>query len=299
MLAGCSTHRFSGNDQVAPHLCEKNAFLRKYNCSLSAIERAASNGDPDAQYALGYMYFYGVGTVRDTEAATLWIDRAAAQGQPLAKRAQSLMSETQNTHVPGYPPHMGQQPRKSVSELNSQAPTKPIGAALPGYKKKQAASDDLGVLPSIKRIPEQSETATPVTPIARKSPTPRAAVARSRPASARQQQVAQLKRQIVTQKAAAQRQLDGEYYTLQLMATPHFKRLLSFIDTYKIDKESNYFAAKRGDDTLYVLVYGHYRSRAEANQAAKHLPLQLQAMHPWIRHSEAIQKERRAGRIIG
>ena len=300
VMTGCSSRHYSGNDQVAPHLCEKNAFLRKYNCSLSAIERAASNGDPDAQYALGYMYFYGVGTIRDTEAATLWIDRAAAQGQPLAKRAQSLMSETSNMHVPGYPASLGvsEEPTKSVDELNTQVPDKSLGEALPGYKKKEQATESvaededgdlaIGALPPVKRIPEErpttsnlSRSTSHLTPTLETSPS-----------------------QVVAVKGPDDRVSSGSessdpYYTLQLMATPQFKRLEGFIDSYHIAKQVNYFAAKRGDDTLYILLYGRYETEADARYAIKQLPLSLQAMHPWIRTSIDIQKERYSGRILG
>lgn len=44
------------------------------------------------QYALGYMYFYGIGTVRDTDVALLWIRRVAAQEQPLAIRATQILN---------------------------------------------------------------------------------------------------------------------------------------------------------------------------------------------------------------
>jgi DamX protein len=185
--------------------------------------------------------------------------------------------------------------------MNAQTPTKPISDALPGYKKKAKEPNtesenedqdaDLGALPPIKPLPEESSTPTPLTPISQNEPTPRLAAADS-------SEVKKLKEIASAQKEAAQNDLFGHYYTLQLMATPHFKRLLSFVDTYKIDKETNYFAAKRGDDTLYVLVYGRYASEADAQNAVKQLPLELRAMHPWIRSGEAIQNERRSGRIL-
>jgi DamX protein len=223
------------------------------------------------------MYFYGVGTVRDAEAATLWIDRAASEGQPLAKRAQQLMSETRNAYVPGYPPSMEkkQGPRKSVDELNLQVPSRSLKTALPGYKKDEQAYDDLGLgaLPSVKRVPEKSAAPSALPPISQARPSKPSRLIASAPS--------------------------GHYFTLQLMATPHFKRMVSFIDAYKLDKEANYFAAKRGNDTLYVLVYGRYKTSAQAHQAIAQLPLRLQAMHPWVRRGEAIQKERSLGRIIG
>jgi septal ring-binding cell division protein DamX len=295
VISGCSPRHVSGNDQVAPYLCEKNSFLRKYNCSLSAIERAASKGDPDAQYALGYMYFYGVGTIRDTESATLWIDRAAAQGQPLAKQAQSLMSETSNMHVPGYPPGLDENrtPRQSLGELNTRVPDKSLTKVLPGYQKKEKSplplekEDDLAIdaLPSVTRLPEGPATPKPVIPTTQVVPPSKTEP--SRPLGIGKQAFIE-----------SDQKGSDQYYTLQLMATPQFKRIVTFIDNYHIDREASYFAAKRGDDTLYILLYGRYGTESEARQAIKRLPLPLQAMHPWIRAGAAIQSERYSGRIL-
>lgn len=41
----------------------------------------AEKGQADAQYAVGYMYYYGQGVVENREKAWLWINRAARQGQ--------------------------------------------------------------------------------------------------------------------------------------------------------------------------------------------------------------------------
>ena len=80
------------NTKISAAACAGNAYMQKYGCSLERIQSAAKSGDPDAQYALGYMYYYGIGTVRDMETSRLWIRRAAIQGQPLAKKALALMS---------------------------------------------------------------------------------------------------------------------------------------------------------------------------------------------------------------
>src|SRR3990167_5127501 len=76
----------------APVTCSTNVYLAKYGCSLERVQVAAENGSADAQYALGYMYFYGIGTVQDKQTASLWIQRSAAQGQPLAKKAWTLIN---------------------------------------------------------------------------------------------------------------------------------------------------------------------------------------------------------------
>ena len=69
--------------------CSSNPYLMKYHCSITAIQEAAENGNADAQYALGYMYYYGINAAQDRKTAELWIQRAAAQGQPLAKKTKN------------------------------------------------------------------------------------------------------------------------------------------------------------------------------------------------------------------
>lgn len=73
-------------------ICAENPFLQKYQCSFTRVEQAARSGDPDAQYALGYLYYYGIGTTQDQQAGLMWIRRAAAQGQSVAKDALKRIS---------------------------------------------------------------------------------------------------------------------------------------------------------------------------------------------------------------
>ena len=74
ILSGCSKNGAPGASQSfqGTKACSKNIFLQKYNCSLSKIEAAAERGDPDAQYALGYMVCSdGIGTVRYPKSGTI------------------------------------------------------------------------------------------------------------------------------------------------------------------------------------------------------------------------------------
>ncbi len=106
MLPSCAKHKQPQPALVNNSACAGNAYLKKYNCSLSNIEQAAESGNSDAQYALGYMYYYGIGTVKDVPTAALWIRRSADQGQPLAKKAivmidkETSMQTTTPSHLP-------------------------------------------------------------------------------------------------------------------------------------------------------------------------------------------------------
>ena len=64
VITGCSaqknpTNNF--NNANVTSACATNVYLKRYGCSAERVQQAAEQGDPDAQYALGYMYYYGIG----------------------------------------------------------------------------------------------------------------------------------------------------------------------------------------------------------------------------------------------
>lgn len=58
-----------------------------YRPAFIRLKPEAEKGQADAQYAIGYMYYYGQGVVEDRKKACYWISRAAAAGQPEAVEA--------------------------------------------------------------------------------------------------------------------------------------------------------------------------------------------------------------------
>ena len=65
---------------------------------LGSIKKAALSGDADAQYALGYLLYYGKGVTQNKTTALSWIRKAAAQGQPQAAKALAILQPS-NTPV--------------------------------------------------------------------------------------------------------------------------------------------------------------------------------------------------------
>jgi TPR repeat protein len=53
----------------------------------------AKKGQPDAQYAIGYMFYYGQGVIENRKKAWVWINRAASAGQPDAVRALMILEK--------------------------------------------------------------------------------------------------------------------------------------------------------------------------------------------------------------
>ena len=68
------------------------AFVaRDYATAFIYYRSAASFNNPPAQYALGYMYFYGLGVHADRQQAINWWTKAANWNYGPARRAMALL----------------------------------------------------------------------------------------------------------------------------------------------------------------------------------------------------------------
>jgi TPR repeat protein len=68
-----------------------NFEQKKYGAAFTELKPLAEKGNKDAQYAVGYMYFYGRGVDKNKKAAKQWITKAAAQGQEQAVKASARL----------------------------------------------------------------------------------------------------------------------------------------------------------------------------------------------------------------
>ncbi|WP_051555149.1 tetratricopeptide repeat protein [Legionella fairfieldensis] len=70
---------------------------QNYRQAFIHLKPEAEKGQPDAQYAIGYMYYYGEGVIEDRKKAWFWINRAAAAGQPDAREAVKILRQQPKT----------------------------------------------------------------------------------------------------------------------------------------------------------------------------------------------------------
>ncbi len=81
MLAtqGCTTVRqYNLQDGI------RSFRVQDYRHAFIRLKPEAEKGQRDAQYAVGYMYYYGQGVIENRKKACVWISRAAKAGQPEA-----------------------------------------------------------------------------------------------------------------------------------------------------------------------------------------------------------------------
>lgn len=85
-LAACLSSSLNLREGIQSFRVEdyRKAFIR--------LKPEAQKGQPDAQYAVGYMYYYGKGVVEDRKKAWFWINAAANAGQPDAREAVKILA---------------------------------------------------------------------------------------------------------------------------------------------------------------------------------------------------------------
>lgn len=66
-----------------------------YKRALKQLLPLAAEGNMEAQYAVGYMYYYGLGTTQDTDSGYFWIKRSADQKFQPAMNALVIVDKEQ------------------------------------------------------------------------------------------------------------------------------------------------------------------------------------------------------------
>lgn len=91
LLASCTPH--------FPPVVNSELYQGKRDFDAGYYKRAmhellpmACDGNPEAQYAIGYLFYYGLGVVQDTEVGYFWIKRSADKGYLPAIRGLKLIA---------------------------------------------------------------------------------------------------------------------------------------------------------------------------------------------------------------
>ena len=87
LLTGCVTSRLNLREGI------KSFQVQDYRQAFIRLKPEAEKGQADAEYAIGYMYYYGQGVVEDRKQAWYWITRAANAGQADAQQAVKILGK--------------------------------------------------------------------------------------------------------------------------------------------------------------------------------------------------------------
>lgn len=71
----------------------KSFQIQDYRQAFIRLRPAAEKGAPEAQYAVGYMYYYGQGVIENRQKAWYWITAAAKNGNVDAQKAMEILGK--------------------------------------------------------------------------------------------------------------------------------------------------------------------------------------------------------------
>lgn len=85
LMAACISSAYNLHEGI------QSFKMQDYRRAFIRLKPEAAKGQCDAQYAIGYMYYYGQGVVEDRKKAWYWINMAAQAGQPDAIVATKIL----------------------------------------------------------------------------------------------------------------------------------------------------------------------------------------------------------------
>ena len=314
LLTGCAHRADVGNAETGTFkntaACSKNQFLQRYGCSLDRVEQAAEANDPDAMYALGYMYYYGIGTVRDKDTAVIWIQRAAGLNQPLAIKAMEMMYHTSFKRQGRTSMATNSGKQKGLPNLEPDAHTiQPERQKFAANKSKSAIPDQINLAKHIKPAAKPAPTEAMSKPSSHGSMSTMAVKAKPSE-EARQPVVASQGDSnwagaaapsagvVASHTAESITEKGKKHYTLQIMAAHHIDVIKDFLNSHHLGAKASYYHTYFQNKNWYVLIYGDYPSVQMAKQAINTLPSSVRGMHPWVKSYRTVQKEILHKRVI-
>lgn len=93
-LSACATRTFQPMTPEQRSLLQQGQrfFLQGYyKRAMHELLPLACDGIANAEYAVGYMYYYGYGVLQDTDVGYIWVKRAADKQYPPAQHALVLI----------------------------------------------------------------------------------------------------------------------------------------------------------------------------------------------------------------
>ncbi len=247
-----------------------------YQESFEYMKKAAQQKNVDAMYTVGYMYYYGIGTELDVDAGIVWIRKSAEKGNPRAIRALREIENSEPRHV-----RVNDQQEFEFDQ----------DATIPGYHAP--------VFYSYAKRAYRPLTNANAARLPRPVPPSSSVSAKAAPSNAIQPVAPQATPKAQPQSLSAPVQgllsAPASDYVIELMSDPNEQQVVNFIDTHQLQGKAIYYPTVRNGKPWYVLVYGRYRTHAEAYRALVQLPPELEKYEPWIRGVDLVQTDIRQG----
>lgn len=274
---------------------------------------SAESGVADSQLKIGLLLWEGDGVGQDRESAQYWIREAAMAGDTDAQFVAGAISleddraaalawwrrAADRDHVQAMY-HLAEQ-------LAEASPSAEDLAAAERYAESAVRAGHAEADALHRRILTLEPTDTPQNVAAavdadagRPRPPPPASSANvpdgsAEPSGASVAATSAIPRSVALD-ASWLRTRDGDNYTLQLGFSSSLPGIRGLITRYGIEDDAHIYATMRGNDLVFMLVYGEYASHAEATAAATALRREKGGIELFVQRIETLQERFEAPR---
>lgn len=117
-MQSCSSPKMSQELQLGKTLYAAG----DYKPAFRQLLPLAADGKAEAQYAVGYMYYYGYGVAQDTESGLFWMTKSATQNYAPAISALGMLARKEPHSSPSQPLYKGEEPIRKPRNIPSHQP---------------------------------------------------------------------------------------------------------------------------------------------------------------------------------
>lgn len=241
MLAACACTKMAQDLQAGKASFESGHYKKAFHQLLPLAVKCRA----EAQYAVGYMYYYGYGVSEDTESGIFWMTKAAEQNYQPACKALELLQ-----HPP--PPAEYQ----SVIPVDQSSPYENHRERVLGGEQQYIPVTTHSRPKRVAYVEEKESPAEPPVKIAS----------------------SQEEKQVPHQEEPARK------YALQLYGSYHLSAVKDLQLQLQLKNTGHIYQTTHEGKDWYVLTFGNFVTASEASATQKNLPGGLKEMHPWVRN---------------
>jgi len=255
LLVACASSKLAQDLQAGKASFESGSYKEAFRQLLPI----AVKGKPEAQYAVGYMYYYGYGVSEDGESGLFWMTKAAEQNYPPAIKALHIIqhptAETES-FVPVRQSSRSEDRRDEVIRTmhNQNPPDVPAMTAAPATNNNM----------NNKKISELETVTTPPS-----EPVIKIATSQEE------------KQDLGSEKIAPK-------YALQLFGDYHLDSVKELQLQLRLKNTGHIYQTTHEGKDWYVLTFGNFITSHEALATQHNLPGELKKMHPWVRNVDEL-----------
>lgn len=218
----------------------------------------AAEGIPQAEYGVGYMYYYGYGVTQDNESGIFWMNKAAiAHYAPAIRALAAIQENTIKQEETRHSPHESAPLRtNSIQGENNKL-------------EKEAVLEALNNTP----MPTQGHVTIMPQP-------DEITVAKTEP-----QEFEKMSHGTATSSTNS----TAKKYTLQLLGSYYLSSLKQRQAALNLGMPTHIGQTKHNGRDWYVLTYGQYSALGHAELARFDLPKKIKDFKPWIRKCDELE----------